>query len=159
MATEPKAAHRILGTLLAAAAQHPDCEVDLAPLPWSGWSALGVMPQPSFFLCVPMELRRQPTQVPLVKKFQPSFSELQPLHGIVIGPDNVPVPGAVIRVPGTNTTATTDHRGQFQLAGVPVHPPVTTLQVRAKGNESIVNLGNDGPYPERVVIHYQPSEV
>ncbi|MBK8906972.1 MAG: carboxypeptidase regulatory-like domain-containing protein [Rhodospirillales bacterium] len=152
-------AHRLLGVLLAAAAQKPDCEIDLTPFPWTFWTALGLAPQPSFVLCEPLEFRREPAPMPLVKHFQPSFSELQPLSGIVVGPGDVPVPGAVIRVPGTRTAATTDYRGRFRLAGVPVRPAVAKLQVRAKNQDFVVQLRKDEPYPECLVIHYQPGEV
>ena len=50
-APKPEDAHEMLGTLVVAALDNPEFEVEQEPLPLSLWTALGIAPRPSFVRC------------------------------------------------------------------------------------------------------------
>ncbi len=133
-ADSPERAHHLLGELVFAALDEPEFEVDLSPLPVALWAALGVVPRPAFRLKVPLE-RERPMPVvprvtqPLVLRAVPS----RPLVGQVLGPGEVPIPGAQVELPSMGLSVRTDARGLFRFASVPADMPLGWLEVRAKG--------------------------
>lgn len=54
----PETAHRMLSTLIFAAMEHPEYEVDLAPVANHFWLAFGITPRPGFCLSLPLRLER-----------------------------------------------------------------------------------------------------
>jgi hypothetical protein len=130
----PERAHHLLGELVFAAMEEPEFEVDLAPVPVALWTALGVAPRPSFRLRVPLERERPVPAVPRVKmplvvRAMPSMA----LVGRVVGPGDIPIPGALVELPSMGLSARTDAKGLFRFASVPADTPLGRLEVRAKG--------------------------
>lgn len=156
---DPVEAHRRLGDLTFAALADPELVTDLKPLPPECWAALGVAPRPAFIVQVPVHRDRAVEPAPpvteeLVLNTRPMTS----LQGVVLGPGDVPIAGASVRVPHLGKRSTTDGRGRFRLSGLPAFPPVTRLQVRSKGREEIVTSEEGFAGDEPVTIHIDPLE-
>ena len=108
-ANEPEEAHRLLGELLFAALDTQDYDVELAPPTADLWAALGVKPQPAFMLGAKFKQERAepPTRYvrqPLVVQATPIVS----LHGVVVGPGEMPIAGARVEAVGLNLYERTD---------------------------------------------------
>ena len=130
----PERAHHLLGELVFAALEEPDFEVDLSPVPVPLWTALGVPPRPAFRVRVPLERERPMPAVPRVK--EPLITRAVPsvaLPGRVVGPGDIPIPGALVELPSMGLSVRTDTKGRFRFASVPADTPLGRLEVRAKG--------------------------
>jgi hypothetical protein len=128
-------AHRLLGELAFAAMEEQDLEVDLSPVPLALWTGLGLPPRPSFKLRVPV-LRERP--VPVVPRVRaPLAVHAAPISdslvGVVVGPGDVPIPGALVELPSLRLSTRTDARGGFRFPSVPPAASLGRLEVRAKG--------------------------
>ncbi len=133
-AETPERAHHLLGELVFAALEAPDFEVDLSTIPLELWTALGVPPQPALRLRVPVRRARAEPNVrrvrfPLVTRTVPN----EVLLGRVVGPGDVPIPGALVELPMLKLSTRTDARGSFRFPLVPSVESIGRLEVRAKG--------------------------
>jgi hypothetical protein len=145
-AETPERAHELLGELVFAALEAPDFEVELAPVPLELWATLGVAPRPAFRLRLPVRRERAEPQVPRVRfplVVQTSPSEA--LRGCVVGPGDVPIPGAVVELPTLKLSTRTDARGWFRFPFVPSLESVGGLEVRAKGE--VLHVGQEALAP------------
>jgi hypothetical protein len=76
----------------------------------------------------------------------PAVTRLLPmaqLEGVVLGPENVPIAGATVRIAGDLGIATTDPRGRFRFAvpeDVPLH-----VNVAARGAATAATLTSGAP--------------
>jgi hypothetical protein len=149
-------AHELLGTLLTAALQEPDFEVDLQPASAVLWSAFGLVPQPSFTIRVParQDVARAPAR-PVRRPLEVRVTGLAPLEGTVLGPDESPLAGANVELPALQLAAVTDWRGRFSFPAVPAEPLPKELLVRARGREQTFSIGAVGP---TVLIQFGPLE-
>ncbi|XXF77107.1 carboxypeptidase regulatory-like domain-containing protein [Myxococcaceae bacterium GXIMD 01537] len=134
-AESPERAHFLLGELAFAAMDEKDFEVDLTPVPVAVWTGLGVLPRPSFRLRVPVRRERAMPAVPRVRL--PLVAHALPisdsLAGVVVGPGDVPVPGALVELPSLRLSTRTDARGTFRFPSVPPASTLGRLEVRARG--------------------------
>ena len=132
---QPERAHHQLGELVFAALVETDFEVDLTPVPLAVWSGLGVPPRPSFRVRVPVRRERPMPVVPRVHV--PLVIHASPvqdaLTGSVVGPGDVPIPGALVELPSLRLSTRTDARGVFRFPSVPPARSLGRLEVRAKG--------------------------
>ncbi len=133
-AEDEKEAHSFLGKLLVAAMEKQEYEIDLTEVPATLWTAFGIAPRPAFMLYVPFSVEKPaPTpklvQGPLVVHGSP----IRSLHGIVLGPGDIPVVGAAVELPALQLRGHTDVRGRFRFAAVPSEPLDLQLIVRARG--------------------------
>jgi hypothetical protein len=145
---QPERAHRQLGELVFAAMDETDFEVDLTPVPLAVWAGLGVVPRPSFRLRLPVRRERAVpaaprVQVPLVVHANPLADALT---GSVVGPGDVPIPGALVELPSLRLSTRTDARGVFRFPSVPPARSLGRLEVRAKGE--VLALGPEALAPE-----------
>jgi hypothetical protein len=151
---EPAEAHRLLGQLVFAALADPDLGADLTPLPPQWWSALHTVPRPAFILRRPVSRARDvPVAPPVTAEMSLRTRPMVTLEGVVLGPGDIPVAGARVRVPQLGKGSTTDARGLFRLPGVPASPPVTRLYVRARGYEQAVTVDEGFAGDAPVAIH------
>jgi hypothetical protein len=154
-AQDVEEAHRLLGTLVFAAMEAPEMELELDPLPVELWRAFGIRPQPAFVLRVPLRRERPVPAVPRVR--QPLVLRTEPitsLGGTVVGPGDLPIAGARVELPAFARSTRTDRRGRFAFAGVPASG-TRTVRVSAKGREiSVAAVTDDGP----LLIRLQPME-
>lgn len=135
--------------LLFAAMEHDAAEVVLDRDALKLCAALNLPPGPGFVLrtMVSAVSRRAAARTALVRfPLTIDAGELGVLQGSVLGPNDTPVAGAVVRVEGVDRTARTDASGRFRLHG-PVgakNKPVR-LNVRARGVEIDSEVKTDSP--------------
>lgn len=142
-------AHRLLGDLAFSAMEEKDLELEPGSVPLDAWQAFGVAPRPSFVLKVVLNKPRPEKLAPLVRgKMSVRFGAMRPLEGQVFGPGRVPIMAATVLLPSLQMTARTDYKGRFRFAAVPKEPPLTEVQVNARGHDVSLQLpagAGDGP--------------
>ena len=67
------------------------------------------------------------------------------LLGRVVGPGDVPIPGAVVELPTLKLSTRTDSRGCFRFPFVPALNTLGGLEVRAKGE--VLHVGAEALAP------------
>ena len=157
-AEKPEKAHRLLVELAFAAMENDEIELDLDPIPAALWSAFGIQPRPALTLVVPLRRERAQPEVQYVRR--PLVVEAGPvtrLGGVVLGPDRIPVAGAVVEMPDLRMTAHTDRRGAFLFKAVPGSSVGQRLRVRAKGRELDVQVDEQALADDAFVIHFDPT--
>ena len=161
-AAKPEDAHRILGELILSAIEKPETEdpafeAIFEPLPIEAWAVLGIAPQPSFFLRVPLRHDRPEPKLPLVRQpivVQPSL--MRPLTGVVYGPQDLPIMGARVELMTLGLATRTDENGHFRFTGVPANISLKLL-VQAKGQRQEIELSSPpkatGDEPLEIRLH------
>lgn len=146
-AANDEEAHRLLGKLIYAVMEKREYELDLTELPAPLWAALGIAPRPSCTLIAPLAfVQPEPVshlvQGPLVVRGAP----IKSLHGVVLGPGNIPVVGASVELSALSLRSHTDAHGCFHFSSVPAEPHSMQLLVTARG------------YTQSVIVEHPPSE-
>jgi hypothetical protein len=155
--TNLHAMHRMLGELMFAAMDLPEVEVELEPLSPAVWSALGLVPRPSFVLRTPLLCERpEKLAPPVLSEMVIREALLRPLSGQVMGPGDIAIMGARVELPALQLSTATDFRGRFHFAAVPSDPPIKLLRVNAKGRTISVPVEKAN---EAVIIRLKESEV
>jgi hypothetical protein len=158
-ADSPRESHRILGSLVFAAMEHPEFKVELDPPEAGFWSALGIVPRPAFMLRAPVRLQRPEPKVGRVRKpAEVRHSGLTALVGLLLGPGDLPVCDARVELGSPRQATHTDSQGLFRFAAVPVEPRRKRLQIRAKGCEQTVTVEHTAGDPKPLVIHFETME-
>lgn len=135
-AAQPEQAHRLLGDLIVAAIGNDEFTLEFEPLSVQTWIALGVEPQPAFILKVPLERELPEPDVALVRTpMVLRASSIASLQGVVLGPQDLPLYGALVELPDSRLYQRTDSHGRFRFPTVPADPPVKRVRVSAKGHE------------------------
>ncbi len=143
--------HRLLGTLVFEALRDPDLQVELEPVPVTVWSAFGVEPRPSFVLRVPLRYEEPRPKMPLVKQhMRIETTPMKSLHGIIVGPGDVPIMGASVQLPHLNLNTKTDSHGRLRFAAVPAEPRIKLFRVRAKGLTQEERMSDKEPVTIRI---------
>ncbi|HEY6292461.1 MAG TPA: Pvc16 family protein [Terriglobia bacterium] len=157
---EAEDAHRLLGELVFAAMGNSEFQVELEPVAVEVWRAFGIAPRPSFVLRVPLQQQRPGPKVKLVRAAPVvKTSAVVGLHGVVRGPQDIPLAGAEVQIPALRLTTQTDSKGRFYFAAVPGAGQPKALRVRAKGQE--VNVTTDESYGDAsqpVLIRFDVGE-
>lgn len=156
-AAKPEEAHDLLGGLAQAALESADLEVELQPVGPETWRAFQVAPRPSILLKVPLLLERGKPAHPVELVRHPLVLDARqpgPLDGHVLGPDDVPLPGALVTIPVVDLSTRTDAHGAFHFAAVSPQPTKKKLTVIAKGHRRTVEVGGDTP----IVIRFKELE-
>jgi hypothetical protein len=149
--TPGERAEERLDQLLEVALQQEAFAVDLAPQPAEVWLAFGVPPQPSFTIEMEVAVTRdRPLAPPVVRPLAVEVTSSVPLHGLVLGPGEVPIPGARVEVVGQGSVTFSDGRGQFVFPAVP-GACSTKLRVSARGQEFLA-VADRADIAEPVVI-------
>ncbi len=128
--------HHLLGELVFAAMQRTDLEVELQPLDWPAWVALGAAPRPAFVLRATLR-REVPIPVPPLVRgpLLVQAAALTSLYGRVVGPGDIPLPGAIVELTGLDRSERTGANGTFRFASVPAPPTSLSMRVQARGRE------------------------
>jgi hypothetical protein len=135
-AAEPEQAHKHLGDLILAAIDNSEFTLDFEPISVHTWIALGVEPQPAFILKVPLDRVQPELDVALVRSpMVLRASSIATLQGVVLGPQDVPLYGALVELPPSRLYQRTDSHGRFRFSTVPADPPVKRVRVTARGHE------------------------
>lgn len=158
-AESPEQAHQLLTELAFSAIANAEFQVEMDPIPAATWTSLGVPPAPSFVVRVPLRQARQDVPRKLVRqKLQISTTTMVQFYGLVLGPDDTPIPETRVDIPAMALSASADYRGRFLFSAVP-SAGAKTLRVRAKGRELTIRC--DGSFPDEddpFVIHFTPLE-
>jgi hypothetical protein len=150
-ADDPRVAHRQLGKLAFAAMEEVDLDLELEPLPGSFWHAFGIAPRPHLVLRAPVRHQLPETIPKLVEKpLVVHASDLTRLEGVILGPQEVPVPDAFVELPALQRTTRSDGSGRFSFVGIPAEPPVNKLLVHAKGRD--FSIDRDSPSDGRALV-------
>lgn len=158
-AEDDEQAHSLLGKLVLAVMEKREYELDLAELPATMWTALSIAPRPAFTLCVPLYVER-PEPVtrlvhgPLVVRGAPVIN----LHGIVLGPGDIPIVGASVELPALQLSEHTDARGRFYFSTVPGEPRGIQLLVKAKGRVQSVTVEQPTSDREPLAVRFDSFE-
>jgi hypothetical protein len=153
---DPARAHRQLGDLLFAAMENPDLEVDYAPLPPDWWAALRVTPQPAFILRTVVSRARPEFEPKLVREpLVANIASVTSLHGIVLGPGDQPIYGALVEIPHLQLQEQTDRRGYFQFAAVPGESFPKNLSITAKGKVMTVVIDKPSSAEKPILIRFE----
>lgn len=158
-AESPEEAHRLLTDLAFSALANGEFQVEMEPVQAATWTAFGVPPAPSFVVRVPLRQARQDAARKLVRqRLQISTTSLVQFHGLVLGPDDTPIPETRVDIPAMALSASADYRGRFLFPAVPT-AGAKTLRVRARGRELTIRC--EGSFPDEddpFVIHFTPLE-
>ena len=156
---QPEDAHRVLGELLFAAMENPDFEVERDAVPINIWTAFSVPPCPSFVLRVPLRkerphVRAKPVRMPLTLKSSPVIG----FHGLLLGPEGIPLVDSRVEIPALRLSTSTDYKGRFHFPCVPAEG-IKMLRIKAKGRELSVSSNNNYPDSrEPLVVRFNPLE-
>jgi hypothetical protein len=158
-AETPPEAHRMLAELLFAAASSGEYEVEVGSPGVEMWSALHVPPRPAFVLRVPLRKDLPVRRAPLVRRpMEFEIAPAGPLTGVCVGPEQIPLTGALVEVPSLNVSTRTDHDGRFAFASVPRAATYLLVRATAKGRTITVDAAGRGGGAEPLVIQFDMTE-
>ncbi|HWA89866.1 MAG TPA: carboxypeptidase-like regulatory domain-containing protein [Rhizomicrobium sp.] len=127
---------RALAELLLAVAERSDFEILPGRPAAEICAALGIPVAAGFVLRAPLTRAREIKPAPLVRfPLQVDAAGLGAVEGIVTGPGDVPIAGAVVTLAGGGRETRSDRNGRFRLAGLPRETSGVKLHVRARGVE------------------------
>jgi hypothetical protein len=151
-------AHKLIGDLLFAAMENSNFTVETGPVPIEVWQCLGVPPRPGFLLRVPLSKELPERPVKYVRRLVLQTAPSTSLQGLVTGPGDIAISGALVELPSMNLTARTDPRGGFHFPNIAAEPSDQVLRVRAKGREQTFRTA-ENKRPDGIVhIHFQLEE-
>lgn len=158
-AEDDEQAHALLGRLIVAVMEKHEYELDLTEPPASFWTVSGHVPRPAFTVCVPLPLERpEPIAKFVSAPLQVRSVLLMSLHGIVLGPGDIPIAGASVELPGLQLSTHTDGRGRFSFATVPADAGATRLRVKAKGRVQSITVEQPASDHEPLAIRFDSFE-
>jgi hypothetical protein len=132
-AADPIAEQTGVMALMLAAMDHENAEVVADRDALRLCADLGLSPAPGFVMRALVSRRRTVRTAPLVRfPLKVATGEFGVLQGSVLGPNDTPVAGALVRAEGLQRTAQTDAFGRFRLYG-PVGGVAVRLNARARG--------------------------
>jgi hypothetical protein len=155
---KPENAHQQLVRLMLAAMESADYEVETEPLATTVWTALGAVPRPSFILRVPLLYERPAVATKLVRQTKILMSAVTSFHGLVLGPDEIPLSDCRVEIPALRLSTSTDYKGRFCFPLAPGEG-TTHLVVKAKGRQ--LSVSNSRSYPDSeapLVINFSSLE-
>jgi len=153
---DPFRAHRLLGDLMFAAIEDPDFEVNLDPFPLEAWTAFQQIPQPAFILKVPLRRDRPERVTKLVTKpLELRSVQVTSLHGLLLGPDDIPLHGALVELPDLQLVQRTNRKGAFLFTTIPAGARKRTLLIRAKGKLIEHSINRPGTEADPVIVRVE----
>jgi hypothetical protein len=157
--SEPGESHRLLAELLFAAAANPEFEVELGSPPMQMWTALHVPPRPGFVLRVPLRKELPVHRAPLVRRpISIQVAPAGPLTGFCMGPEELPLTGALVELPALNVSTRTDRDGRFVFSSVPRDDARLVVRATAKGKTITVDAGARMAGAEPLLIQFDLTE-
>jgi len=153
-ADDPHEAHSLLGQLAFSAMRRPEWELELDALSPDYWEALHLPPLPCFVLSVP--LRQERAEAPVRRVLQPLEIQVAPvtsLHGILLGPGDIPLPNASVMLLSPQIWTMTDQEGHFAFPAIPAESGSRHLRVRAKGKEFELEVEQPAAGEQPVTVH------
>ena len=105
-----------------------------------------------------MRLQRAAKQTPLVLKPVLRTIPTTTLSGRVLGQNDIPLAGAMVKHEDLNVTARTDRRGLFRFSMVPAGDDNQTITVYAKGKQLRFAVKSDEGRNKPMVIRFVTKE-
>lgn len=134
-------------------------ELDPSPPEPALWGALGTSARPALIASVLLERERRTPSAPRVREpLVTQWSAARPISGVVLGPRDIPIAGALVEVEGFPLTTYSNHRGEFAFRSVPGAEPPPTLVVTAKGTHLRVRVDTTVDPEAAVLIRVPLSE-
>jgi hypothetical protein len=125
-----------LAELTLAAADRSDFEIVSTRSAADTCAALGIPVAAGFILRTPLMRERAVKTAPLVRfPLKVESGDVGVVEGSVLGPNDVPIAGAVVTIPGLGRNARTDAYGRFRFAAALRDPAGIKLNVKARGVE------------------------
>ncbi|MGE5722098.1 MAG: carboxypeptidase-like regulatory domain-containing protein [Sphingomonadales bacterium] len=141
---DPLTEHRHVGELALAVLESPDLQLVTDRQVPEACRLLGLPPSAGLILRAELRRTRDLPRAPLVR--EPAITRLSPLawlEGVVVGPGDQPVAGAMVVLEGSDRTHITGPDGHFRFpspSGNPVH-----ATVRARSVTASAELGAGAP--------------
>lgn len=131
---DPLEEHRLAAELMFAALEQHDLVIVTDRSPLEAAAALGLPPAAGLVVRVVLSRARAKPRTQLVRfPLKPELTGVGRVEGVVLGPKDTPITGAVITLPGLNRTARTGADGRFLISGpLPDTVPVRVI-ARARG--------------------------
>ena len=134
-------------------------ELDPFPPGPETWTSLGRRARPALIAAILLERERELRAVPRVREpLVTKWSRTTSLAGVVMGPRDVPIAGALVEVDGASLTTYTNHRGEFSFRTVPAGDPPPSLLVSAKGTQLRVTVDAHGGPDDPLLIRFPIPE-
>lgn len=157
-ASDQSAAHKLMGTLVAAAVQQTEFEYEFAPPPLEAWQALAAKPAPAFTIKVPVALPVAEQTAPRIKAPpQVRMGPVSSFSGRMLGPGEIPLADTDVELVAAGRYTRTDAAGNFSFAGIDPNQHRRGYLIRAKRRELLVEPANATQEP--VVIHFEQLEI
>jgi hypothetical protein len=158
-ASDPADLRGSLAELGFAAGSAAEVELEATPPSAELWQALGVPARPALIASVLLRRDRGARAAPRVRQpLVTSWSPSRPVAGVVMGPGDVPIAGALVEVEGQPQTTYSNHRGEFAFRAVPGGEPLPTLVVHAKGARVRIRLDAKSSPSDALLIRVPLSE-
>jgi hypothetical protein len=153
----PDAAANLFDRILLAGLTDSAVHVPIEPVLEQVWRSFGLPPRLGLYAEVcPQVARPRPTP-PLVRlPLNLDSAPLAQVHGRVIGPGGVPLPGMRVVAADTGAGTYTDNHGRFAFPALPAGRPVRLL-LSGKGLDLVADVATPSAGP--VVIHCETEEV
>lgn len=150
-AKDVRRAHEIFSIVLESALDHDDVEIDYAPIALDQWTAFSCRPRPAIAVSVLATKERVEHPAKLVRSpLRVALTTTRVLRGYAVGPEEIPLAGAVASVPSLGLVTHADPRGRFRFEAVPGDQSFELI-VTAKGRTKKLALTPaDGREPLRV---------
>ena len=122
----------VIDHLFVSALDHHDLSVGHQPISPEVWETIGARPQPAFRLVVPLPSRgaNPDLQAAHGSVRRPS---LETFDGVVLGPNDEPIPRVRVQLPDSSAVAYTDRYGRFRFPTAVASLVRDRLQVFASG--------------------------
>lgn len=147
----------LLDQFLLASLAESTVHLAIEPVTVDTWRAFGRSPRLGLYAEVPAQVARpRPTPPRVRAPLQLDSRPLGRVHGTVVGPAGVPVPGIRVVAVATGAATYTDNRGQFAFPAFPAGGPVR-LQLSGRGLDLVAEV--TGQSDEPIVIHCAMEEV
>lgn len=137
---DPFAAHRAVGELLFAALRRPDFEIRQGLAITAATERQDNHVLPGVLIRAKLARDRVFDQAPLVRR--PPVVEVEgvvPLEGIVLGPNDIPVPDAAVEIIALGASVLTDGQGRFRFAAAPGGAKPVKLSARKRAAQAYAN--------------------
>jgi len=147
----------LLDRVLVAASADGPVHVPVEAVPADLWRSFGLVPRAGLYADVPTRVSRpEPRPARVAAPLRLDGTGLARIHGKVVGPGEVPVPGIRVVVADTGASTYTDQHGRFWFAALPAGRPARLL-LSGKGFDLVAEVA--APSTEPVVIHCEFEEV
>jgi hypothetical protein len=147
----------LLDRILMASTEDGPVHLPIEPVPVEVWQAFGLTPRAGLYAEVDTRVvRLEPRPSRVVAPMRLDSGALAQLHGRVVGPGAVPVPGVRVVAADSGATTYTDNRGRFTFAALPAGRPARLL-LSGKGFDLVAEVATSTTEP--VVIHCEFEEV